>query len=99
MTLDIIQNEKKITLAIEGNLDNNTSPEFQAKFNESTADAEEVVLDLKKLDYLSSAGLRVIITAQKTMNKKGKMTIVNVPPFIMDIFDLTGLSRILNIAE
>lgn len=99
MTISKVQDGKKMTFCVEGNLDNNTSPEFLKFFNGSVDGIDELVLDLAKLEYLSSAGIRVLITAQKTMNKKGKMTIVNVTPDIMDVFDLTGLSNILNVIE
>ncbi len=87
----------KLTIALEGRLDTTTSPQLEAELHPAIDDATEVTFDLEKLAYISSAGLRVLLSAQKIMNKQGKMTIKNVCPEIMDIFDVTGFVDILNI--
>ena len=87
----------KLTLALEGRLDTTTSPQLEAEMHPAIDDATELTFDLEKLAYISSAGLRVLLSAQKIMNKQGKMTIKNVCPEIMDIFDVTGFVDILNI--
>lgn len=87
----------KLTLALEGRLDTTTSPQLETEMHPDIDQATEVVFDLEKLAYISSAGLRVLLSAQKIMNKQGKMTIKNVCPEIMDIFDVTGFVDILNI--
>lgn len=87
----------KLTIALEGRLDTTTSPQLEAEMHPDIDQATEVVFDLEKLAYISSAGLRVLLSAQKIMNKQGKMTIKNVCPEIMDIFDVTGFVDILNI--
>jgi anti-sigma B factor antagonist len=86
-----------LTIALEGRLDTTTSPQLEAELHPAIDDATEVTFDLEKLAYISSAGLRVLLSAQKIMNKQGKMTIKNVCPEIMDIFDVTGFVDILNI--
>jgi len=87
----------KLTLALEGRLDTTTSPQLETEMHPDIDQATEVVFDLEKLAYISSAGLRVLLSTQKIMNKQGKMTIKNVCPEIMDIFDVTGFVDILNI--
>ena len=87
----------KLTLAVEGRLDTNSSPELLNVFTEASKGMEEVVIDLGKVNYISSAGLRVLLSAQKIMNKQGKMSIVNVTPDMMEVFDLIGFTDILNI--
>lgn len=98
MKIDLKKEDKKLTIILEGKLDTNTSPELDSKINELD-DMEEVVIDMKKLDYISSAGLRVLLSMQKIMNKQGKMTITNVCDNVMDIFEVTGFSDILDIEK
>ena len=87
----------KLTIALEGRLDTTTSPQLEAEMHPAIDEATELTFDLEKLAYISSAGLRVLLSAQKIMNKQGSMTIKNVCPEIMDIFDVTGFVDILNI--
>ena len=87
----------KLTIALEGRLDTTTSPQLETEMHPAIDDATELTFDLEKLAYISSAGLRVLLSAQKIMNKQGSMTIKNVCPEIMDIFDVTGFVDILNI--
>ena len=90
---------KTLTIALEGRLDTTTSPQLESEMHPDIDSAEEMIFDLAQLQYISSAGLRVLLSAQKIMNKQGKMTIRNVCPEIMAIFDVTGFVDILNIEE
>ena len=97
MTITKTLEGTKLTIALEGRLDTTTSPQLEGEMHPDIDSSTEVVFDLAKLAYISSAGLRVLLSAQKIMNKQGKMTIKNVCPEIMDIFDVTGFVDILNI--
>ena len=90
-------NDKKATLSLAGRLDTLTAPELDAAIKEIVPDLDELILDLTELEYVSSAGLRVLLTAQKTMNAQGKMTVKNVNETVAEIFDVTGFSDILTI--
>lgn len=98
MKIDLKKDGNKLTIKLDGKLDTNTSPDLDAKIGELEG-VEEVIIDMKKLDYISSAGLRVLLSMQKVMNKQGKMTITNVCSNVMDIFEVTGFSDILDIEE
>lgn len=98
MKIDLKKEEKKLTIKLDGKLDTNTSPELDSKMSELEG-VEEVIIDMKDLDYISSAGLRVLLSMQKVMNKQGKMNIINVCENVMDIFEVTGFSDILDIEE
>ena len=87
----------KLTIALEGRLDTTTAPQLEAALKESLAGVEHLVLDFEKLDYLSSAGLRVLLAAQKQMNKQGDMVVRSVNETIAEIFEVTGFSEILTI--
>lgn len=87
----------KLTLALEGRLDTTTAPQLEAEVKSALADVTELVLDFSQLEYLSSAGLRVILAAQKIMNKQGKMVIRHVNETIQEVFEVTGFSDILTI--
>ena len=91
------QDGKKVTVALSGRLDTMTAPELDGFLKDIFADANELVFDFKDLEYISSAGLRVLLSAQKVMNKQGKMTVTNVSEAIMEIFEVTGFSDILNV--
>ena len=97
MTITKTLDGTNLTIALEGRLDTTTSPQLEGDMHPDIDSATEVTFDLEKLAYISSAGLRVLLSAQKLMNKQGKMTIKNVCPEIMDIFDVTGFVDILNI--
>ena len=86
-----------ITFAVEGRLNTNTAVELENEVKNSIDNITDVTFDLSKLEYISSAGLRVLLSVQKIMNKKGTMTIINCNDDIMDIFDVTGFTDILNI--
>ncbi len=88
---------KKLTVALEGRLDTGTAPQLEAELKTSVNGIEELVLDLKDLAYMSSAGLRVLLAAQKVMNRQGSMKVVNVNETIAEIFEITGFNEILTI--
>lgn len=87
----------KLTVALEGRLDTTTSPELEASINESLDGVTDLVIDLEKLEYMSSAGLRVMLAMQKKMMQAGSMKVVNVNDTIMEIFEITGFKDILTI--
>ncbi|MCR4770893.1 MAG: STAS domain-containing protein [Oscillospiraceae bacterium] len=89
--------ESKLTVALEGRLDTATSPQLEGELRTDINGVSELIFDLGGLDYVSSAGLRVLLSAQKVMNRQGSMTIRNVKPEIMEIFDVTGFTDILSI--
>ena len=97
MTITKNQDGGKLTVALEGRLDTVTSPQLEAELRASVNGVKELTFDLEKLDYVSSAGLRVLLAAQKVMNRQGGMKIKNVKPEIMEIFEVTGFVDILNI--
>ena len=86
-----------LTITLEGRLDTSTAPELEAELGASLDGITDLTLDLDQLLYLSSAGLRVILGAQKRMNKQGTMTVVHVADAIMEVFEITGFVDILNI--
>ena len=85
------------SLALEGRLDTITAPELEQELKASLEGVSELVLDFEKLEYISSAGLRVLLAAQKTMNKQGEMKLIHVNEVIMEIFEVTGFADILTI--
>ena len=91
------QEDSKLTVALEGRLDTVTAPQLEAELRTAVNGVTELVLDLAELSYVSSAGLRVLLSAQKVMNRQGRMIIRNVKPEIMDIFEVTGFVDILDI--
>lgn len=90
-------NGTDLTIILEGRLDTNTSPELDTELKSVLADVKTLTFDMANLVYISSAGLRVLLSAQKVMNKQGSMTIKNVAPDVMEIFEVTGFSDILTI--
>ena len=96
MTIEKIQNGAELNIKVIGRLDTITAPQLEAEFKDLTG-ATKLVLDFENLEYISSAGLRVILGAQKTMNKQGEMIIKNVNETINEIFEVTGFIDILTI--
>ena len=90
-------NGTELTISLEGRLDTVTSPVLESELQGSLDGVEELVFDMEKLQYISSAGLRVLLTAQKVMNKQGSMVVRNACEDIREIFDVTGFSDILTI--
>ena len=97
MTITKKQNGNALEIALEGRLDTMTAPELEAELNGSLDGAETLTLDFTDLSYISSAGLRVLLAAQKRMGKKGGMTVTHVGEAIMEIFEVTGFTDILTI--
>lgn len=99
MKITKTQNGNSLYLALEGRLDTNTAPELEASIKGSIDGAEELTINMEALDYLSSAGLRVLLGAQKIMNKQGSMRVTHVNDTIMEIFEVTGFADILTIEK
>lgn len=97
MTITKTQNQNSLALFLEGRLDTTTSPQLEAELSASLGGVTHLTLDLSNLAYLSSAGLRVILSAQKRMNKQGQMVVRNVNDTIMEVFEVTGFVDILTI--
>ena len=97
MTIEKTKNGNELTVALTGRLDTTTAPQLEAELKESLSGVEKLVLDFAALEYLSSAGLRVLLAAQKIMNKQGEMIVKNVNETIAEIFEVTGFSDILTI--
>ena len=87
----------KAAFSLEGRLDTVSAPELEAELKDALDGVSELTLDLEKLEYISSAGLRVLLAAQKEMNKRGTMKVTHVGETIMEIFEVTGFSDILTI--
>ena len=98
MTFEINKNAAETTIEIAGRLDTTTAPDLDKTISEDIADTENLVLNFKKLEYISSAGLRVLLAAQKKMQKLGTMKVTNVCADVMEVFEMTGISDILTIA-
>ena len=97
MTIEKIMNGSTAVLKITDMLDTETAPEQEALIDSELAGVDDLTLDFEALEYVSSAGLRVILKAQKMMNAAGKMKVVHVNESIMEIFEITGFTGILNI--
>ena len=91
-----VENDK-LTVSLEGRLDTLTAPQLDAELQKSLDGIKSLVFDFAKLAYISSAGLRILLTSQKTMNKQGTMVIKNAGPEIKEIFNITGFCDILTI--
>ena len=90
-------NGTNLTIALEGRLDTTTAPELEQALKESMDAAAALTLDFSKLDYISSAGLRVLLSAHKAMSRKDGMKVVNVNEIVREVFDVTGFGDILPI--
>lgn len=97
MVISNTREGNQLTLALSGRLDTVTAPQLEAELTAHLDGMEVLVFDMENLEYLSSAGLRVILGAQKRMNKQGKMTLIHVPAAVLEIFDITGFTDILTI--
>ena len=98
--MEIIKNSAdcSLALALIGRLDTTTAPQLEEVIKNELEGVGELSLDFEKLEYVSSAGLRVLLAAQKTMNKQGKMVLINVCDDINEVFEITGFSDILTIS-
>lgn len=94
LKINRIEEGDKITFALEGKLDTITSPELEKEVNESINDVIDLVFDCKKLEYISSMGLRVLLAAQQAIEGNGNMKIINVNEEVMEIFEVTGFDSI-----
>lgn len=97
MVINKTKNGVELTVALEGRLDTTTAPELDDMLKEELGDVKNLVFDFAGLEYISSAGLRVLLISQKTMNKQGSMVIKNVNEEINEIFEVTGFTDILTI--
>ena len=97
MKVDKTIENGKAVFRLEWRLDSTTSPELEKEIMDVIGDLNELVLDLKDLEYTSSAGMRVLLSAQRIMNSQGSMKVINVRSEIMDIFEITGFNQILTI--
>ena len=97
MTINLTNENSMLNVELEGRLDTTTAPQLEAELKQNLGDTKELVLDFAKLEYILSAGLRVILAAQKAMNKQGSMVIKNVNSTVMEVFEVTGFSDILTI--
>lgn len=97
MTIERKTENDVVTLTLAGRLDTATAPELETEVDACAGVVKDLVLDLKDLEYTSSAGLRVILKAQKMMNKQGSMKLIHVNEDVMEVFDITGFLDILNI--
>ncbi len=97
MKTEQIKNENELTLAVSGRLDTTTAPELEKVIKESLNGITSLIFDFENLEYISSAGLRVLLSAQKIMNGNGSMKIAHVNEMISEIFEVTGFSEILTV--
>jgi len=97
MEIAVNLNGNVLTISPSGRIDTATAPQLQAVVNDNISGVTDLTFDFKKLKYLSSAGLRVLMSTQKVMMKQGKMRLINVNDDVMDIFDMTGLTDVLTI--
>ena len=97
MNMTKTQNGTELTIALEGRLDTTTAPELEQALKVDMEVADELTLDFGKLEYISSAGLRVLLAAHKAMSAKGGMKVTNANEMVREVFDVTGFSDILSI--
>ncbi|MBQ6413980.1 MAG: STAS domain-containing protein, partial [Ruminococcus sp.] len=97
LKIDTLKDVAEYTLMLEGRIDTNTSPELQSKVTEVVDDAKKLIFDFGKVDYISSAGLRVLLGSAQAMEDKGEMVVRNLTQSVRDIFLLTGFNQMFNI--
>lgn len=97
MTINKTLNETELTLDLSGRLDTTTAPQLETELKASLDNVGSLIMGFEGLEYISSAGLRVLLSAQKAMNKQGKMVIRNVNDTILEVFEVTGFTDILTI--
>lgn len=97
MTINKTKTGSELTVALEGRLDTTTAPQLDSFLKEELPGVTDLTFDFSQLDYISSAGLRILLSAQKVMNRQGSMKIVNVSEILMEIFEVTGFVDILTI--
>ncbi len=97
MTINKTQNDSAYTLALTGRLDTATAPELETELASCLPDATALTLDFENLEYISSAGLRVLLSAQKAMSKQGEMVLIHVNDSVREVFEITGFDNILTV--
>ncbi len=97
MTIYKEMNGTELKIALEGRLDTMSAPELEAVINQNQENAESLTIDFSKLDYISSAGLRVLLSAHKAMSTKGGMKVTNINEIVREVFEVTGFTDILTI--
>ena len=97
MTIEIKKNDQETIIEIVGRLDTITAPALDKTINEDIGDTKNLVLDVKGMEYISSAGLRVLLAAQKKMQKIGSMKLINVCEMVLEVLEMTGFADILTI--
>jgi anti-sigma B factor antagonist len=97
MTIEKVVNGENVKIIVTGRLDTQTAPELEKEIDTVVSNAKELIFDMNGLEYISSAGLRVILKAQKIMNAQGSMKLIGVNDSIMEVFDITGFLDILTI--
>ena len=95
MNIEQKKNGNELVIALEGRLDTTTAPQLESVLKADLAGVKALIVDLEKLEYISSAGLRVLLSAQKVMNQQGTMKVIHANEMILEIFDVTGFSDIL----
>lgn len=95
MHIEINTDGQTLTLTLIGRLDSSTAPQLEAELKKMLAHHRLLTFNFAQLDYVSSAGLRVLLAAQKIMNRQGRMRLIQVNPAVMEVFDITGFSDIL----
>ncbi len=97
MTINKNQNGTELEIALSGRLDTTTAPQLETELKHSISGVTALTIDMKELEYISSAGLRVLLSAQKVMNKQGTMVVRHVNGTIMEVFEVTGFIDILTV--
>lgn len=97
MTITKILNAPELILTLSGRLDTTTAPQLEAELKSCLDNVDSLIMDFEALEYISSAGLRVLLSAQKVMNKQGKMVIRKVNETILEVFEVTGFNDILTV--
>ena len=97
MNVSVQKDGTKLTVSVEGKLGTTTAPELEKAVKENIAGIAELVFDFGKLDYMASAGLRIMLSSAKIMRRQGSMKIINVTPPVMEVFTFTGMADVLNI--
>ena len=97
MIINKTKDGTRMTVALEGRLDTTTAPDLEQSLKDELAGLTELTLDFEKLDYISSAGLRVLLSTQKIISKQGTMVVTHVNEMVMEVFEVTGFSDILTI--
>lgn len=99
MTVNAIKDGTKLTIEVEGKLGTTSAPELEKAVKDNISGVTELVFDFAKLEYMASAGLRVLLSSAKVMKKQGSMKIINVTPPVMDVFTFTGMADVLDIEQ